>query len=443
VIAAALLLTALASSRVAAEPLERVRFRHYTVEDGLSHPTARVILQDRTGFIWIGTQNGLNRFDGYEFRKFMGDARDPHALRDASITALADDGQGGVWVGSLAGGLARYSPQTSRFVTRLAQPGGLASDAVTALGRDASGYLWVGSGEGQLQRFDAKRGRFDRPAGVDAIGFGSIRTIVMLRDKSLLVAGSRGLWQVNVVTDRSTEWRRSDGEAINALSVAQAANGELAIGTTNLGVLYFNAQGREVARSTMADGLADSMVRAVLFDPQGRLWAGTNDGLSRIDRRGGEPRTWRFVAQQSGLSSGRVQTLMHDREGILWVGTWLNGASLFDPRTEAIAELRSEESDAVRLPGNAVPGVYADTDGTVWLGVLESGGLVHFDMQRGVLRRFAPEPDVEGALPNGVVSHVLRNRNGRLWVATAGGLAYLDRGSERFGVLRHDPAEAV
>ncbi len=442
VIAAALLLTAGGATRVAAEPLERVRFRHYTVDDGLSNLTARVVLQDRAGFIWIGTQNGLNRFDGYEFRKFTGDARNPDALRDGSITALADDGDGGVWVGSLSGGLARYSARTSRFTTILARPGGLASDAITALVRDRSGMLWIGSGAGHLQRFDAVRNRFDQPAGMPANGLGAIRALAPVRDGSMLVASSRGFWQVDARGDRSREWRDRDGGSINAHSMAQAANGEIAIGTTNAGVLHVDEKGLEVARSTMADGLADSTVRTVLFDPQGRLWAGTNDGLSRLDRRGSEPRTWRFGGQQGGLSSGRVQTLMHDREGILWVGTWLNGVSLFDPRTEAIAELRTEEADPVRLPGSAVPGLLTDTDGTVWLGVLESGGLVQFDVRRGLLRRYAPQPGVEGQLPNGVVQHIFRDRKGRLWVATAGGgLAFLDRGSERFGVLRHDPAD--
>ncbi len=441
-IATALALACLVAPRVAAEPLERVRFRHYGVEDGLSHPTARVILQDRTGFIWIGTQNGLNRFDGYEFRKFMGDARDPDALHDSSVTALADDGGDGVWVGTLAGGLARYSPRTARFRNYRAQPGGLASDAVTALARDANGDIWIGSGDSQLQRLDRNGDRFDQPAGVGSIDIGATRMILPLRDGSLLVAGSRGLWSVDVVAGRSTEWRPQDGRAINALSMAQATSGEIAVGTSSLGVIHFNPLGEEVARSTMADGLADSTARALLFDPQGRLWVGTNDGLSRLDRRGGEPRTWRFGTQQGGLSSGRVQTLMHDREGILWVGTWLNGASLFDPRTEGIAELRSESTDGITLPGTAVPGLFVDTDGSVWLGVLESGGLVHFDMQKGVLRRYAPQPDVPGGLPNSVVSQIARDRNGRLWVPTqGGGLAYLDPGSEVFGVLRHDPQD--
>ncbi len=436
----ALMLAAFAASRVASEPLERVRFRHYGVEDGLSHPTARSILQDRTGFIWIGTQNGLNRFDGYEFRKFMGDARDPDALHDSSITSLADDGAGGIWVGTLAGGLSRYSPRTSRFTTYGARPGGLASEAVTALSRDAAGNLWIGSGDSQLQRLDSKLDRFDQPAGVASIAFGAVRMIVPLRDGSLLVAGSRGLWRIDLAANRSSEWRPNDGHALNALAMAQSASGEIAVGTNSQGVVYFNSGGREVARSTVADGLAENTVRAVLFDPQGRLWAGTNDGLSRIDRRGGEPRTWRFGSQQGGLSSGRVQTLMHDREGILWVGTWLNGASLFDPRTEAIAEVRSESTDGVNLPGSAVPGLFVDDDGTVWLGVLENGGLVHFDMQRGVLRRYAPQPEIEGGLPNSVVSQAVRDRNGRLWVPTlGGGLAFLDRGGDRFGVLRHDP----
>src|SRR6187549_2550476 len=95
--------------------VEQVRFWHYGVEDGLSQSTARVLAQDRQGFLWIGTQDGLNRFDGQDFRVYRSDPSDPHALPDNYVTALAPAPDGTLWVGTQAGGLARYRPLLDDF----------------------------------------------------------------------------------------------------------------------------------------------------------------------------------------------------------------------------------------------------------------------------------------------------------------------------------------
>src|SRR5258706_4043265 len=103
--------------------VERVRFWHYGVEDGLSQSTARLLLQDRDGVLWVGTQDGLNRFDGQEFKVFRNDPSDPETLPDNSVTALAGAADGVLWVGTQAGGLARYRPLLERFERYPDKPG--------------------------------------------------------------------------------------------------------------------------------------------------------------------------------------------------------------------------------------------------------------------------------------------------------------------------------
>jgi ligand-binding sensor domain-containing protein/signal transduction histidine kinase len=417
--------------------LVTIRFQPLGIEQGLSQATARVLAQDREGLIWIGTQDGLNRYDGEDFLVFRRDQQALGSLPDNHVSALLVDRGGVLWVGTQSGGLGRYDADDESFANFAIGPSALASAQVHALAEDTQGALWVASGRGHLQRLDATRTRFEHlEVPLDT----QILALLPLPDGDVIAGGSGGLWRYRARDGRMQRWAPSLARGSGGVqALARDARGRIWVGTAARGVLLFDDAGNELAQVQDSDGLAGNDVRALLVDRAGRVWIGTYTSLSRIDADGAAPRSWgRDDARRDGLGSERVHALLEDRDGLVWVGTWLGGAYFYTPASDAFREFRSRAGEPRALPGNAVRCLIADADDRLWLGVQEGGGLVQFDPQRGVLQQFLPRAGDEGSLASDRVQALARDLDGNLWIGFVdAGLDRLRPGATKF---EHRPA---
>lgn len=162
-VAAAIILSLLSANIRAADPAS-ARFRHLSRSEGLSQSFVYTIVQDHEGYLWFGTQEGLNRFDGYEFDVFAHDPNDPHSLSDESIRTMIRDRSDTLWIGTDAGGLTRFDRGTGRFRNYLhdpADPDSISDNRVRVVYEDRSGALWIGTDGSGLERFDRETGRFE------------------------------------------------------------------------------------------------------------------------------------------------------------------------------------------------------------------------------------------------------------------------------------------
>jgi PAS domain S-box-containing protein len=403
--------------------VDSVRFRNFGLASGLSQVTARAIVQDERGFVWIGTQDGLNRFDGHEFETWYRDRRSPQSLGDSHITALCRAPGGRLWVGTLAGGLSLLDPASGTVRTFRHDPtrdDALVADSITALHLDASGVLWVATANGGLQRAIGESGRFQRIGPED---LGLIRAIAS-RGDTLWFAGNRGLWRHR---SAAGDWQRMavdipGSDDLQALEVA--ANGELWLGTSLHGLLHLDAEGRLIAShraGTGAGELPSDQIRALLLSRDGVLWVGTMDGVSVYEPGHDHFRSWRHqYGDPGGPAGNRIASLYEDRAGLIWIGTWTGGFSIHNPATQSVRLIRAHGRDATSLPSNPVRTVWRDSDGTLWLGLLEGGGLVHYDLERGVLGRWTHNPGDPDSLGSDVVQAIARTPDRRLWVGTQG-----------------------
>ncbi|HET7843766.1 MAG TPA: two-component regulator propeller domain-containing protein, partial [Xanthomonadales bacterium] len=432
--------------------VDDVRFLRYGVEDGLSQLTVRALAQDSTGFVWLGTQDGLNRFDGYNFRVFRHDAADAGSLGDNHVLALAAHKDGSLWLGTQAGGLSHYLPASETFHNIAPDPDredGLADATVTALLADASGRVWVGGSSGSLQWLESEgEARFRSLAVGTSRNPGVVRSLRQRRDGSVLVGARGGLWVCTQNGQCGVEWRYDRERRLDVYDALEGPDGYVWVLTADDGLFQFAGDGTPIAAFRAGDGGGDGLVsgegRTLLFDAPGRLWIGTNAGLSRLDRERRTFRSWRNdPALGDSLASNRVYALLEDRDGLVWVGTWLNGVDVFDPRTEAFSLIRPATGDRSAIPAPPVRAVYVDPDGTLWFGVLEGGGLVHFDLARGVLRRWVHDAADATSIASNNVQAIARDRSGTLWIGTASGLDRLrDDGSgfEHFAHATDDPS---
>lgn len=407
--------------------LVSLRLQPLGIDEGLSQATARALAQDGDGMLWIGTQDGLNRYDGQDLRVFRRDATRSDRLPDNHVTALAVDARGELWVGTQAGGLGRYLADSASFRTypvAVGREDALADVQVHAIAQASDGRMWIASGRGHLQRLDAAHQRFE---AIDVPEQAQVRVLLPLPQGDMLIGSSEGLWRWRARDARLQPWAPELGVgALDVQSLARDAQQRVWVGSADRGAILLDAEGRPLRTLRAQDGLAGDDVRALLVDDRQRVWIGTYTGLSRIDSDGAAPLTWRREGgRRDGLASERVHSLLQGRDGIVWIGTWLGGAHLYLPGSEAFREFRSLSGDPRALPGNAVRCLIADRDGTLWLGVQEGGGLVHFDLSRGVVQRHRPQAGNADALASDRVQAIARDRDGDLWIG------FVDAGLDR------------
>jgi len=443
---AGLLLPALALE-AAVPGVDDVRFRHFSVAQGLSQVTVRTMAQDPRGYIWLGTQDGLNRFDGSSIRVYRNDPADPQSLSDNNILGLATDDRGRLWVATQAGGLNQYDPQRGRFTRYRSQPEdpySLSSDVLAQVQVAADGRIWVQSEAGDLQWLDPDSGRFHPPPFALPPGIGFLKLLWTYDDGGLLLSNGPTLWRWHPGSEQPVLIARL-GEAGLQLDQAVKGTEDLWVSSLAHGLFQLSHDGQVRAhwqreQATGQPGLIDNQIRSLMIDRRGAVWVGTIMGLSRVDSANDQVRHWHHdPGDRLGLSGARIVSLLEDDAGLIWVGSWTGGASVHDPETSAFLVVRNRPGHNNSLPGSAAAAVQESPDGSLWVGLLDVGGIVHFDPDQGVLARYQHDPDDPASLPHRMVSSLLLDGDGLLVGTLGAGLLRLDFTSDRFERLVDDP----
>jgi signal transduction histidine kinase/ligand-binding sensor domain-containing protein len=381
----------------------------WTQEHGLPQDTIRAITQTPDGYLWLGTDEGLARFDGYEFVVFNKTRGD---LPSNSITALAAAQDGTLWIGT-SNGLTQY--REGRFRTYTIKDG-LPDDTVTGLYEDHAGTLWIVAGV-NLSRFEA--GKFTNFAPGAELPVTSARVIREDNHHDLWVAGFTAI--VKMTSGRFVTVM--DAAALKGFIVTAMVtdrNGHFWLGGSN-GVIERWPDGR-MRRFSTQDGLPDAFVRSLWIDRDGNVWAGTNLGLARLS---GD----RWVTLNDGDSSrDLVRCLFEDREGDLWVGS-NSGLTRFRD-TMFVAYGKSEG-----LPSDEPNAVFQDHRGRIWVGFHDSGLML---LSGGERRVFT----IRDGLPNNEIFSIHEASDGDLLIGARGGMVRMHAGTFRTFVPR-DPLARI
>ncbi len=418
----------------------------WTQADGLPQDTIKAITQTADGYLWLGTDEGLARFDGYEFTTFDKSDGD---LPSNSITALAATADGALWVGTVSG-LTEYRDKRFRtFTTR----DGLPDDGITGLYADHEGALWIVAGAGLSH---LENGRFTNYAPGPQLPVTSVRAVVEDRSQQLWVAGLSGVGRLSAKGfTPAIGGAQLAGRFVTCMAVG--ADGTVWVGSSG-GVLALSAGG--ISRSyRTAEGLPDPLVRALWCDRYGYIWAGTNRGVARFNGH-------RFTVALAETGVVSVRSIAGDREGNLWVG---DNSGLSRLRDDVFTVYGRSEG----WPSDEPTTAYQDRAGRVWVGFHESGLMLVSGGERRVFTRRDGLPDNDifsisetrsgdlliGARNGLAVMHgdsfrvyrpedrlnrfnvydALEDSAGRIWLATAAGMARSD--GDRFAIVQ--PADPV
>ncbi|HEX6638390.1 MAG TPA: two-component regulator propeller domain-containing protein [Steroidobacteraceae bacterium] len=380
--------------------------QRYSLEEGLSQQAVNAIVQDNEGFMWFGTEDGLNRFDGYEFRQLRHDRSDPSTLPNGFITALVA-GEDGVWIGTDGGGVVFRNALTGALESPAQLRESSELERVRMLTRDRLGRLWVASRDAGVAIFDPRTGELRRlrhsSTEPGTLSDNSVFTILPLRNGDTLIGTARGL-------DR--------------LSAANLAVARIALPA-------------ELA----APGQA-LRVRALTESPDGTIWVGTDAGLGRYDARNDHWRVYRAGPGSSSatresshtLPDDRVQALLIDSQGRLWVGL-IHGLAWFDPANEMFSSYFREETETRSLPDDYIVSLFEDRGGALWIGT-KSGGLAKWNPRTWSFGH--SRASVEEGFTDRNITSFAEDRLGRLWVGTFGaGVNLVDRAHGTVTPVRH------
>ena len=385
-----------------------------TSDQGLSDNTVWAITQDKQGFVWFGTSNGLNRYDGkrcviYHHRS------DSSGLSDDRVWSLYADTDGSVWVGTNSG-LNRFDPSTRTFKKYFHDPGdptSLSGNSVESIYRDRTGVLWVGTNWG-LNRFENSTGTWTQflPTPHDSTRQGDNFIAAILEDKhgrfwigtGIYLQGGGDLYQFDRGKEVFSRFDYSDSSEAKSwnidwvTSLFEDNSGSLWICSNYRGVYKLD----EVSLTHTFVGFYRSSAKGIRVDGTGNPWIATwGPGLFRCEQRTG---TYTRYASDAGgssrISSSRINTIFLDKAGLLWVGTEEGGVNTVSTKPFLI---RQKLGDSLRI-GNRIDGILVDKDGRLWIAATELG-----------VFRFNPRTQQSTQVLSGAVNNMYEDRAGSIW----------------------------
>lgn len=427
------------------------RFFRLSVEQGLSQNTVVAILQDRVGFLWFATEEGLNRYDGYKFVVFKHNPADPQSLPDNNVTALFEDRQGTFWVGT-EHGLCIYDRSTDSF----SQIPSIV-DKVTSIIEDPDGTLWVGvEGGGLFLRRPAKvEFASYQPTPNDPESLVSFRVSTLLRDR----AGRLWVGTKDAGVDRfepTGEYGRFHHYRYdpknryslahdNVWGLAEDHAGNIWVATYGGGLNILDPKSGRFRRYRHRSGdlksIPTDLITCVFVDGSGTVWVGTDghgiltydpasDSFTAFENNGSDP---------ASLSGNVIRAIYQDIQEQLWFGTYNRGVNLLKNTRRAFGYFNNDPSDDSSLSDRAVASFLEDVDGGIWIGT-EQGWLNYYNRLNGSFTRYDLKPPLAGR----AVLALHQDRRGRIWVGSfQGGLALFDPKRRSSRVFRHRPGDST
>ncbi len=354
---------------------QQIYFEHYSNDQGLSSESVNSILQDNFGFLWIGTDAGLDRFDGYDFKVYGNEIPSSSGLESNEITSLLKDNSGCLWVGTDGGGLYRYNRIKDRFVrfgndTNLRQR--LSNQHINALLKDSRG-IWA--------------------------------------------ATDYGLNLINTTTKNISYYKNNDPNQNNITSVCPSGNNKYWIGVEKGGVYQFDPN-----TGIYTPLLKHLEVHKVFVDSRGLLWIGTSDkGLICYDVKKNTYTYYKNIpGDNSSISGNNIMDIFEDNSHILWIATY-SGLNKFDYSSKKFVRYKNNSSNFFSISSNIVNTIYQDREGSLWVGT-HNGGLNKTNISQDHFENYL-NSNITGDRTN--VDAFLEDSKRQLWVGTFGGGIYI------------------
>jgi ligand-binding sensor domain-containing protein/signal transduction histidine kinase len=437
-----------------------IEFRHLKVKDGLSQSWVKSICQDLYGFMWFGTNEGLNKYDGYSFTVYKNNPEDEHSISNNAIESIFEDKSGNLWVGT-ENGLNLYDRDNDRFIYNTT----FSRRRVTGFLELKDGRMFMPSRNSGLYLYNPKNDSvisFSADVNdLSTLSHQELSCIAMDSSGNIWIGSSDGLNLLDTLTYKFTHFRhnKNDKNTIansNIQSLCRDSKNRIWVGTQEgLSLLKYNKDAPE--KSTFINytnnpynetSISNGFVLALKEDKEGRLWIGLqNGGLDIIDLNTFEENNCVFhhhtnnPDDNTSLSHNSIYSLYEDRNGSVWVGSYGDGVNMYNKLTKKFKHYNRKQNNPNSLTNNFVNALLDDGD-YLWIGT--DGGLNFFDKKNKKFKHFVHNPNDNKSLGSNSVCALEKDSKGNLWIGTwAGGLNLFNRKTNTFTRFRNDPNDTA
>ena len=383
-----------------------LKFEHLKTSNGLSQSSVFCIVQDKRGFMWFGTGDGLNKYDGYTFTVYKNDPKNIHSLSNNYINAMTKGSDGDLWIGTWGGGLNRYRYNKNEFTYYKHDDkniNSIASDFLTALYEDTEGNLWIGTQNSGLDMLDKKTNKFihytNKIGDKKSISHNHVRNIFEDHEHNLWIGTDGGL---NLFDKKNKSFTCFSHD------------------------------------SKYKNSLSNNAVAAIFEDSQNRIWVGTDGGgLNLFEKNTGTFTHFiKEINNANSLIANSVYAINEDDKHRIWIGTENGGLSIYDSRTKKFSNYQHSETDINTLGNTSVYAICKGTDGSMWLGIFSCGvDWVNVNTQFLHYKHTTQS----NSLSDSHVSSICEDAKHNVWIGTyGGGLNLFNPVSQTFTHFLHD-----
>ncbi len=438
----------------------QLRFEHFSREQGLSFSLVNSILQDKKGFIWIGTSEGLNRFDGYKFRVFLS-SDDPNTLSHNGIVNVVEDSKGNIWVAT-QGGLSMFDIEKEIFIRYLpdpSNPNSISSSSVVDIAEDEHGDLWIATNAGNesiggINYFDRKNNKFTNyyTCAADSLQANEGISDILIDSEGVLwvATGFEGLKQFDkgTKTFKSFSHDPDDTQTIssnNVTKIFEDSKKNFWVTTRDAGFCRMDRNTGTFTRFKNEEGVDNSLpgntVLAINEDAEGNLWIGTdNNGISVFNPDNGTFYNYNHdPANLSGLNNKSIYSIMKDTHDNMWLGTFSGGINLYNKEANRFVHYNASKTG---LNKATIFNISEDCEGNILLAT-DGGGVNIFDRKSGKYKYMMHEPGNPNSICGNNVLCVLEDSKHNFWIGTWGdGVTMYNKTNntyKHFKNIRNDP----
>ena len=409
----------------------KISFKHLSWKEGLSQSPIFSIMQDKVGFIWIGSRNGLTRYDGYEFKVYHNTELN-RSTSQTDINSIYEDDASNLWLAT-SGGLYQFVRSNEKFV-KIGIPGVKFTSSLYPAGDNR---VWITTDQG-IKLLDCKTTRVTDFISHKQSGL-FVHTLCKGKEDILWSSSVKGLRCFGASDGRPLPLPQSLNDQLNKpvkriFSIQEDADGDIWIGTESSGLFWYKRATGECVNFTHLNGnsasLLSDFVKDVFVKSSGEIWIGTRNGLSIFNKQTQRFSNYEHHSDVKGsLSYNTIWKIMRDRSGSIWIATYAGGLNVYNPINSNFYTIGERIGAGFGLTKPVVNALQGDSDGGIWAGT-DGGGLNYFNTREGISRYYSVQ-DFASRRTSNAVKGLAKDEEGNLWIATLDGLAKLDRTSGR------------
>lgn len=425
-------------------------FQTINTKDGLSNNSVLSIIQDKEGFIWFGTDDGLNRYDGESFRIFKPEPKAQNSISHSITKVLMQDSNGTIWIGTDGGGVNAFNPKTEEFISFSYNPNdstSLSNDNVSAIIEDHQHQIWIGTYGGGLNRFNPNKNNFTRlinePNNPNSVCSDYINCLTIDKQNNLWIGTwGRGIDKYDIAKNHFTNYQYNPSDpnslsnsTVNTLFIDK--DDALWIGTWGSGLDLLNSQSQtfsHLANTSNPNSLSNNIVRSITQDKNGTLWIGTfGGGINLLNPKTKEiTRIENTITNNKQLPNNNIWTLLYTPNNIIWAGSIEGGVSKIEVGQPLFKHINFTSNDGSSDNTVIVSALCETSDKRVIAGSWDHG-IATYNSLLNPISNNIPQ------LPNTNINAIVEDRFERLWIATTTGLYLFDPKTNKIKNYHYQP----